>query len=103
MTKRDRLVTVGEGASDDDVLALMHKHRIEKVLVVNEAFELRGLITVKDIQKARDNPNDANDTDESLLVGVAVGVGGDTEDMEGGRSTRRESGDHSVLIAAGAV
>src|SRR3546814_20895405 len=58
----------------------MHKHRIEKVLVVNEAFELRGLITVKDIQKARDNPNAAKDTDESLLVGAAVGVGGDTEE-----------------------
>ncbi len=79
MTKRDRLVTVGEGASDDEVLALMHKHRIEKVLVVNDAFELRGLITVKDIQKARDNPNAAKDSDESLRVGAAVGVGGDTE------------------------
>jgi IMP dehydrogenase len=79
MTKRDRLVTVGEGASDDEVLALMHKHRIEKVLVVNDAFELRGLITVKDIQKARDNPNAAKDADESLRVGAAVGVGGDTE------------------------
>ena len=73
MTKRDRLVTVGEGASDDEVLALMHKHRIEKVLVVNDAFELRGLITVKDIQKARDNPNAAKDADESLRVGAAVG------------------------------
>jgi len=80
MTKRDRLVTVGEGASDDEVLALMHKHRIEKVLVVNAAFELRGLITVKDIQKARDNPNAAKDADESLRVGAAVGVGGDTEE-----------------------
>ncbi|PIQ37728.1 MAG: IMP dehydrogenase [Lysobacterales bacterium CG17_big_fil_post_rev_8_21_14_2_50_64_11] len=80
MTKRDRLVTVGEGASDDEVLALMHKHRIEKVLVVNDAFELRGLITVKDIQKARDNPNAAKDADESLRVGAAVGVGGDTEE-----------------------
>jgi len=79
MTKRDRLVTVGEGASDEEVLALMHKHRIEKVLVVNDAFELRGLITVKDIQKARDNPNAAKDADESLRVGAAVGVGGDTE------------------------
>src|SRR3546814_16668543 len=58
----------------------MHKHRIEKVLVVNEAFELRGLITVKDIQKARDNPNAAKDADESLLVGAAVGVGSDTEE-----------------------
>jgi IMP dehydrogenase len=79
MTKRDRLVTVGEGASDDEVLDLMHKHRIEKVLVVDDSFALRGLITVKDIQKARDNPNAAKDSDEQLLVGAAVGVGGDTE------------------------
>ena len=79
MTKKDRLVTVGEGASDDEVLDLMHKHRIEKVLVVDDQFALRGLITVKDIQKARDNPNAAKDSDEQLLVGAAVGVGGDTE------------------------
>jgi IMP dehydrogenase len=79
MTKKDRLVTVREGASDDEVLALMHKHRIEKVLVVDEAFALRGLITVKDIQKARDNPDAAKDAAERLLAGAAVGVGGDTE------------------------
>src|SRR5688572_22429200 len=79
MTKKDRLVTVREGASDDEVLQLMHKHRIEKVLVVDEHFALRGLITVKDIQKARDNPNAAKDADEQLLAGAAVGVGGDTE------------------------
>ncbi|NYZ64255.1 IMP dehydrogenase [Luteimonas deserti] len=79
MTKQDRLVTVREGASDTEVLALLHKHRIEKVLVVNDEFALRGLITVKDIQKAHDNPNAAKDADEQLLVGAAVGVGGDTE------------------------
>ncbi len=79
MTKKDRLVTVHEGASDDEVIGLLHKHRIEKVLVVNDAFELRGLITVKDIQKKSDNPNAAYDPDEQLLVGAAVGVGGDTE------------------------
>ena len=79
MTRKDKLVTVGEGASDDEVLDLMHKHRIEKVLVVDDAFALKGLITVKDIQKARDNPNAAKDADEQLLVGAAVGVGGDTE------------------------
>ena len=79
MTKKDRLVTVREGASDDEVLQLMHKHRIEKVLVVDDEFSLRGLITVKDIQKARDNPNAAKDADEQLLAGAAVGVGGDTE------------------------
>ncbi len=79
MTKKDRLVTVGEGASDEEVIALLHKHRIEKVLVVNDGFELRGLITVKDIQKARDNPNAAKDEAERLRVGAALGVGGDTE------------------------
>ncbi|TWT23707.1 IMP dehydrogenase [Luteimonas marina] len=79
MTKKERLVTVKEGASDEEVIGLLHRHRIEKVLVVNDAFELRGLITVKDIQKAQDNPNSAKDADEQLLVGAAVGVGGDTE------------------------
>ncbi|MEO5596063.1 MAG: IMP dehydrogenase, partial [Lysobacteraceae bacterium] len=79
MTKKDRLVTVGEGASDEEVIALLHKHRIEKVLVVNDGFELRGLITVKDIQKARDNPDAAKDEAERLRVGAALGVGGDTE------------------------
>ncbi len=80
MTRKDRLVTVKEGASDEEVIALLHKHRIEKVLVVNDDFQLRGLITVKDIQKAQDNPNSAKDPDEQLLVGAAVGVGGDTEE-----------------------
>ncbi|MBP6796669.1 MAG: IMP dehydrogenase [Luteimonas sp.] len=79
MTKKERLVTVHEGASDDEVIGLLHKHRIEKVLVVNDGFQLRGLITVKDIQKKSDNPNAAYDADEQLLVGAAVGVGGDTE------------------------
>ncbi|HEY4530377.1 MAG TPA: IMP dehydrogenase [Luteimonas sp.] len=80
MTRKDRLVTVKEGASDEEVMELLHRHRIEKVLVVNDAFQLRGLITVKDIQKAQDNPNAAKDASESLLVGAAVGVGGDTEE-----------------------
>ncbi|WP_374602394.1 IMP dehydrogenase [Arenimonas sp.] len=79
MTKKEKLVTVHEGASDDEVLELMHRHRIEKVLVVDDQFALRGLITVKDIQKARDNPYAAKDADEQLLAGAAVGVGGDTE------------------------
>jgi IMP dehydrogenase len=79
MTKKDRLVTVKEGASDDEVVQLLHRHRIEKVLVVNDEFALRGLITVKDIQKKQDNPNAAYDASERLLVGAAVGVGGDTE------------------------
>ncbi|GAA0707104.1 IMP dehydrogenase [Dokdonella soli] len=79
MTRKERLVTVKEGASEEEVLALLHKHRIEKVLVVDDAFRLRGLITVKDIQKARDNPNACKDDRERLRVGAAVGVGGDTE------------------------
>ena len=80
MTKRDALVTVKEGASDEEVMGLLHKHRIEKVLVVNDEFALRGLITVKDFQKKSDNPNAAYDSHERLLVGAAVGVGGDTEE-----------------------
>jgi IMP dehydrogenase len=79
MTKKERLVTVREGASDHEVKQLLHKHRIEKVLVVNDNFELRGLITVKDIQKKTDNPNAAKDNATRLLVGAALGVGGDTE------------------------
>ncbi len=79
MTRQERLVTVKEGAPEDEVLALLHKHRIEKVLVVDDAFRLKGLITVKDIQKARDNPNACKDSHERLRVGAAVGVGGDTE------------------------
>jgi IMP dehydrogenase len=80
MTRKDRLVTVKEGAPEDEVLALLHKFRIEKVLVVDDAFRLKGLITVKDIQKARDNPNSCKDESERLRVGAAVGVGGDTEE-----------------------
>jgi len=79
MTRQDKLVTVHEGAPEEEVLALLHKHRIEKVLVVNDRFQLRGLITVKDIQKSRDNPNACKDQHERLRVGAAVGVGGDTE------------------------
>ncbi|SFW26326.1 MULTISPECIES: IMP dehydrogenase [Luteibacter] len=79
MTREDRLITVKEGATHDEVLQLLHKNRIEKVLVVNDGFQLRGLITVKDIQKARDNPNAAKDSHERLVVGAAVGVAGDTE------------------------
>jgi len=79
MTRRERLVTVREGASHEEVLQLLHKHRIEKILVVNDDFALRGLITVKDIQKQSDNPNAAKDSDGQLLVGAAVGVVGDSE------------------------
>jgi len=80
MTGKQDLVTVTENASQDEVLELLHRHRIEKVLVVNEDFELRGLITVKDIQKSSDFPNAAKDSRERLLVAAAVGVGGDTEE-----------------------
>ena len=80
MTRKDNLITVHEGASQDEVLELLHKHRIEKVLVVNDQFQLRGLITVKDIQKSRDFPNAAKDSAEQLLAAAAVGTGGDTED-----------------------
>ena len=80
MTRKEKLVTVQEGANDEEVLQLMHRHRIEKVLVVNEQFALRGMITVKDIQKSRDFPNAAKDAHERLRVGAAVGVGGDTAD-----------------------
>jgi IMP dehydrogenase len=80
MTRHDRLVTVREGASREEVLALLHKHRIEKVLVVNDAFELRGLITVKDIQKAKDFPNASRDDQQRLRVGAAVGVGAGTDE-----------------------
>ena len=80
MTGRDQLVTVQEGASRDEVLALLHKHRIEKILVVNDAFHLRGMITVKDIQKSTDFPNACKDEQGSLRVGAAIGTGGDTEE-----------------------
>jgi IMP dehydrogenase len=80
MTPRERLVTVKEGASRDEVVSLLHKHRIEKLLVVNDAFELRGLITVKDIQKATDFPKASRDDHERLRVGAAVAVGQGTDE-----------------------
>lgn len=80
MTPRDRLVTVGEDAAQEEVISLLHRYRIEKILVVNDAFELRGLITVKDIQKADEFPNACKDNDERLRVGAAVGVGEGTHE-----------------------
>lgn len=80
MTPKSRLVTVQEGASQDEIRGLLHKHRIEKLLVVNDAFQLRGLITVKDIQKAQEKPFACKDSAEQLRVGAAVGVGENTED-----------------------
>ena len=80
MTPKEKLITVKEGAPREEVIALLHKHRIEKVLVVNGNFELRGLITVKDIQKAKANPYSSKDEQGRLRVGAAVGVGGGTEE-----------------------
>ncbi len=80
MTPKERLVTVREGASREVVRSLLHKHRIEKLLVVNDAFCLRGLITVKDIQKAKENPFACKDHAEQLRVGAAVGVGEGTDE-----------------------
>lgn len=80
MTPREKLVTVAEGAPLDEAKRLMNRHRLERVLVVNSAFELRGLITVKDIQKAVDNPLASKDAHGQLRVGAAVGVGPDNDE-----------------------
>jgi IMP dehydrogenase len=80
MTPRERLVWVREGASLDEGKALMHRHKLERVLVVNDAFELRGLMTVKDITKQTDFPSAARDAQGKLRVGAAVGVGEGTEE-----------------------
>lgn len=78
MTPQDRLVTLPEGSSREDAVDVLHKHRIEKVLIVSEQFELRGMITVTDIQKATDYPHACKDADGRLIVGAAVGTGIDT-------------------------
>ena len=80
MTPKDRLIYVKEGASPEAAKALLHKHRLERVLVVNDAFQLRGLITVKDIMKSTEHPNAAKDEQGKLRVGAAVGVGEGTEE-----------------------
>lgn len=80
MTPRERLITVRETATLADAKALMHKHKLERVLVVNDAFELRGLFTVKDITKQTNFPNAARDDHGKLRVGAAVGVGEGTEE-----------------------
>ncbi len=89
MTPAERLVTVREGESIEVAKALMHKHRLERVLVVNEAFELRGLITVKDILKSTEHPKACKDEQGRLRVGAAVGVAEGTEERVG------------LLVAAG--
>lgn len=80
MTPKERLITVKEGASREDVLALMHENRIEKILVVDDAFKLTGMITVKDFQKADSKPNACKDSLGRLRVGAAVGVGAGTDE-----------------------
>ena len=80
MTPREKLVTVAEGATLDEAKRLMNRHRLERVLVVNSSSELRGLITVKDIQKAVDNPLASKDDHGQLRVGAAVGVGPDNDE-----------------------
>lgn len=80
MTPKERLVTVREQAKQDEVVSLLHKHRIEKILVVNDKFQLRGLMTVKDLQKAKEKPLACKDEFGQLRVGAAVGVGAGTDD-----------------------
>ncbi len=80
MTPKDKLITVKEGASSKEILGLMHQYRIEKVLVVDDNFKLRGLVTVKDIQKAEDKPNACKDSHGRLRCGAAVGVGAGTDE-----------------------
>ena len=80
MTPQEKLVTVKEGAARDEILRLLHQHRIEKILVVDKKFGLKGLITVKDIQKSTEYPRSAKDLKGRLLAGAAVGVGQTTEE-----------------------
>ena len=84
MTPKEKLVTVKEGAAPQEILSLLHEYRIEKVLVVNDQFQLRGLVTVKDIQKATEFPNACKDEHGRLRVGAAVGTGAGTEDRVAG-------------------
>ncbi len=79
MTPKDQLVTVKEGESNENIKKLLHEHRIEKVIVINDDFRLRGLITVNDFAKAENNPNACKDEHGRLRVGAAVGTGADTQ------------------------
>lgn len=80
MTPRDKLVTVKEGAELAQVQELLHRHRIEKILVVNDAFDLRGMITVKDFDKAESFPHACKDSYGQLRVGASIGTSADTDD-----------------------
>jgi IMP dehydrogenase len=95
MTPKERLVTVRENAPKQDVLALLHRHRIEKVLVVGEGFELKGMITVKDFQKATEFPRACKDEGGRLRVGAAVGTTPDTLDRV---AALREAGVDVVVV-----
>ena len=80
MTPKERLVTVKEGESRESVLKKMHEHRVEKVLVVDDRFHLKGMITVKDYNKAEQKPNACKDEKGRLRVGAAVGAGAGNEE-----------------------
>src|ERR1700694_1496863 len=80
MTAQRKLVTVREGATREDAMALMHRHRLERVLVIDDEFRLKGLVTVKDIQKESEHPNACKDAHGKLRVGAAVGVGEGTDE-----------------------
>src|SRR6201995_5983853 len=95
MTPKERLITVRENAPKEEVLALLHKHRIEKVLVIAEGYELKGMITVKDFQKATEFPNACKDSVGSLRVGAAVGTAPDTLDRV---AALREAGVDVVVV-----
>ena len=95
MTPRERLVTVRENSPKETVLALLHKHRIEKVLVIDEAFGLKGMITVKDFQKATEFPRACKDERGALRVGAAVGTGPDTLDRV---AALREAGVDVIVV-----
>ncbi|HEX7416511.1 MAG TPA: IMP dehydrogenase [Steroidobacteraceae bacterium] len=95
MTPRDRLITVRENAPKGEVLMLLHKHRIEKVLVIGEDHELKGMITVKDFQKATEFPHGAKDDHGRLRVGAAVGTSPDTLDRV---AALREAGVDVVVV-----
>ncbi len=95
MTPKPKLVTVKENAPKDEVLRLLHKHRIEKMLVVNDRFELRGMITVKDFQKATEFPRACKDETGRLRVGAAVGTSPDTIDRA---TALREAGVDVIVV-----
>ncbi|WP_040953490.1 IMP dehydrogenase [Coxiella burnetii] len=94
MTPKDRLITIKEGASRDEIINLFRQHRVEKLLVINDRFELRGLITVKDILRSERNPNACKTKFGQLRVGAAVGTGGETPD----RVTALAAGGVDVIV-----